>query len=93
MTSATPPDLALDARDGLPDALRVLVAAYPRAGWQGHGNFGGMVRFWLERHAMFRDLTGRLASQKVSSRFRMPSCSMTFSVPAYFEPSLGVSKR
>jgi hemerythrin-like domain-containing protein len=49
--------LALDRRAGLPDALRVLVEAYPRASWEQHPNFGEMVRFWMQRHAMFRQLS------------------------------------
>ena len=50
-----PPDpLALDTRTGLPDALRVLVQAFPRADWDNHANFGELVRFWLDRHLMFR---------------------------------------
>ncbi len=62
----TPPDLALTARAGLPDALRVLRDAYPRETWEAHGNFGEIVRFWLDRHAMFRELTGRIASETES---------------------------
>lgn len=50
-------DLGLAQRDGLPDALRVLAEAYPRAVWAQHENFGEMIRFWMQRHAMFRDLT------------------------------------
>lgn len=50
-------DLGLAQRDGLPDALRVLMEAYPRADWAQHDNFGEMIRFWMQRHAMFRDLT------------------------------------
>jgi len=49
-------DLSLTTRTGLPDALRVLVAEYPRSGWQAHQNFNGMVEFWLDRHLMFRRL-------------------------------------
>ncbi|QFT58777.1 hypothetical protein FIU94_08060 [Sulfitobacter sp. THAF37] len=56
----TDPELALDQRDGLPDALRVLAEAYPRANWEAHENFGEMIRFWMERHAMFRQLTDLL---------------------------------
>lgn len=53
-------DLTLQSRAGLPDALRVLVAEYPRTGWQQHPNFNGMVQFWLERHMMFRKLLNAL---------------------------------
>ena len=49
-------DLTLDQRTGLPDALRVLLAEYPREGWAADPNFQGLVSFWLERHMMFRKL-------------------------------------
>ncbi|MHC0053858.1 hemerythrin domain-containing protein [Actibacterium sp. D379-3] len=52
--------LSLDRRPGLPDALRVLLADYPRDIWESHGNFDGLTRFWLGRHLMFRDLLSRL---------------------------------
>jgi hemerythrin-like domain-containing protein len=55
--------LALDARTGLPDTLRVLLEKYPREGWQGHPNFDGLTRFWLERHLMFRRLQGMLLAE------------------------------
>lgn len=48
--------LPLETRSGLPDALRELVEQYPRDIWEGHGNFDGLVKFWLERHVMFRRL-------------------------------------
>lgn len=47
-------DTDLAHRTRLPDALRVLLAEYPRAGWESHRNFDGLTRFWLERHLMFR---------------------------------------
>ncbi|MFK7746479.1 MAG: hemerythrin domain-containing protein [Roseobacter sp.] len=50
------PELALGVRVRLPDALRVLVDAYPRATWESHANFGQLVQFWMQRHAMFRQL-------------------------------------
>jgi hemerythrin-like domain-containing protein len=53
-------DLALDVRAGLPDDLKLLLARYPRATWQGHVNLGEMARFWLSRHAMFRELGAML---------------------------------
>ena len=53
-------DLALDARAGLPDALRVLLEAYPRDGWSRDPGFDGLVQFWLDRHGMFRSLAARL---------------------------------
>ena len=56
------PEWALGRRARLPDALRVLAEAYPRGQWEAHGNFGEMVQFWMQRHAMFRDLVGVLRS-------------------------------
>ncbi|MFC3614518.1 hemerythrin domain-containing protein [Lutimaribacter marinistellae] len=55
--------LALGERDGLPDALRVLLEDCPREGWQMHPGFDGLVRFWLERHLMFRDLMDRMGHE------------------------------
>lgn len=53
----------LHSRKALPDALRVLLADYPREGWESHGNFDGLTRFWLERHLMFRDLQEKLQQE------------------------------
>lgn len=53
-------DLALSSRDGLPDALRVLLDAYPRQGWTTHPQFDGLIRFWLDRHLMFRRLLAEM---------------------------------
>lgn len=55
--------LALDRRAALPDALRVLLAEYPKDGWQSDPGFGGLVQFWLERHMMFRQLLGMLQDE------------------------------
>lgn len=53
----------LATRDGLPDALRILLAEYPRAGWLAHPQFDGLVRFWLDRHLMFRDLLAAMQAE------------------------------
>lgn len=53
---------ALKSRDQLPEALRVLLKEYPRAGWQDDPNFEGLVRFWLDRHMMFRRLMTEMGS-------------------------------
>ena len=53
-------DLALASRPGLPEALRALLADFPRADWTLHRNFDGLVSFWLDRHLNFRDLTARM---------------------------------
>lgn len=49
-------DLSLDTRSGLPEPLRVLLEAHPRAAWAQDPGFGGLVQFWLDRHLMFRRL-------------------------------------
>jgi len=51
--------LALDIRTGLPEALRVLLDEYPREAWEQVG-LSPLIRFWLDRHMMFRKLTERL---------------------------------
>ena len=51
---------ALQEREGLPDALRVLMQSFPRESWRGHENFGALVQFWMQRHEMFRQLTKEL---------------------------------
>ena len=51
-------DLALETRQALPDALRVLLAEYPRDAWEADPQFSGLIRFWLDRHLMFRRLIG-----------------------------------
>ena len=55
--------LHLDARAGLPDALRVLMADYPRAAWEAHPEFSALIRFWLDRHLMFRRLQAMLRGE------------------------------
>ncbi len=54
---------SLETRDGLPEALQVLLREYPRDIWHSHRNFDGLIRFWLERHLMFRELLERLQGQ------------------------------
>ncbi len=46
--------MSLETRQGLPDALRILVNDYPRDLWQSHRNFDALTRFWLDRHLGFR---------------------------------------
>ena len=60
--------LALARRSGWPDDLRVLLARFPREQWQGHANLGEMARFWLSRHAMFRELAGMISGIEVGFR-------------------------
>jgi iron-sulfur cluster repair protein YtfE (RIC family) len=60
--------LALARRGGWPEDLRVLVARFPREQWEGHANLGEMARFWLSRHAMFRELATMIAA--IDAKFR-----------------------
>ncbi len=54
---------SLDQRDGLPEALRVLLDQHPRDSWQAHPEFHGLVSFWLERHMMFRQLMAHMTRE------------------------------
>jgi hemerythrin-like domain-containing protein len=60
--------LALARRSGWPEDLCVLVARYPREQWDAHPNLGEMARFWLSRHAMFRELSA--AIEQIAAHFR-----------------------
>ncbi len=53
----------LGTREGLPEALRVLLDAHPRESWQAHPQFHGLVSFWLERHMMFRRLMAHMSRE------------------------------
>ena len=53
-------NFALAERDQLPDALRVLLAEYPRDGWEADPGFNELIRFWLDRHIMFRRLLAEM---------------------------------
>ena len=46
---------ALGVRPGLPEELRFLLGDYPRLIWGDHPNFGPTTKFYLDRHAMFRE--------------------------------------
>ena len=52
--------LDLAERKRLPADLRALPEKYPRETWDAHDNLGATARFWLGRHAMFRELGGLL---------------------------------
>jgi hypothetical protein len=47
-------DLSLEARAGLPDALRILLADHPREAWEADPRFHGLVSMWIDRHLLFR---------------------------------------
>ena len=54
------PSLDLDQRVGWPADLRLFADRHPRPTWPGHPNLGALSRFWLERHAGFRELASSL---------------------------------
>lgn len=56
-------DYPLESREMFPDALRVLLEEYPREAWESHDNFSALIRFWLERHLMFRRLLEALENE------------------------------
>lgn len=60
--------LALASRNGWPEDLRVLIARYPREQWEIHTNLGEMARFWLSRHAMFRELSAAIGDITIQFR-------------------------
>src|SRR5258707_1590824 len=55
-----PPEFALATGSGWPADLRLLLDRYPREVWEGHANLGAMAQFWLQRHAMFREIAAAL---------------------------------
>ncbi len=77
--------LALARRSGWPEDLRVLVGRFPREQWQGHANLGEMARFWLSRHAMFRELAAMI--QAIETQFRDGVLSPA-EFPRHFVPRL-----
>ena len=60
--------LALARRNGWPQDMRALIERYPREQWDAHANLGEMARFWLSRHAMFRELSGMI--ETITGDFR-----------------------
>lgn len=57
------PDLSLASRSKLPDALRILLADYPREVWETDPGFSGLIRFWLDRHLMFRKIIDTMGTE------------------------------
>lgn len=77
--------LDLASRAGWPDDLRVLIARYPREQWDTHANLGEMARFWLSRHAMFRELAA--TTEAVTAQFRSGQVAAA-DFPQLFVPRL-----
>jgi len=53
-------EIRLLHRNSIPSELKTLLLDYPRADWERHPNFTDFSDFWLQRHAMFRELGMRL---------------------------------
>jgi hemerythrin-like domain-containing protein len=68
LVKTAPADLLLDTRSGWPADLRLLLDRYPREVWTGHANLGAMAQFWLQRHAMFREIAAAL--EQATAAFR-----------------------
>lgn len=49
-------EIKLENRQGLPEALRVLMEEFPRQSWSSNERFDGLISFWLDKHMMFRRL-------------------------------------
>lgn len=63
MKNPKPPlDQSLAVRAGLPDEFRLILADYPRDGWQDHPDFNGLAAFWLDRHLNFRRMMQMLTT-------------------------------
>src|SRR6476646_7151434 len=45
-----------------------MLTRYTREHWDAHPNLGAMARFWLSRHAMFRELSA--AIEGITMNFR-----------------------
>lgn len=63
MTEPADSPTDLQTRQDLPDALKALLREYPRDNWETHPNFNGLVRFWLDRHMMFRRILATLTEE------------------------------
>jgi iron-sulfur cluster repair protein YtfE (RIC family) len=53
---------SLRVRPALSEELRFLARRHPRESWAGHANLGALARFWLQRHAAFRELDALIRS-------------------------------
>ena len=63
-----PVELRLADRRGLSDEIAYLRAAFPKAQWQSHANYGQLADFWLHVHQSLRAHGGQL--QQLTHGFR-----------------------
>lgn len=85
LVTPSTPDLALESRNGWPADLRLLADRYPREVWTGHANLGAMAQFWLQRHAMFREIGASL--DQATAAFRDGTATAQ-DFRAFFPPRL-----
>jgi hemerythrin-like domain-containing protein len=52
----------IESRAEWPPALRFLLERHPREGWAAHTAIGPLGRYWLARHASFREMGGALGT-------------------------------
>lgn len=50
--------LPIEARQGLPSEMQVLLRDYPRDAWPDHPNFARSIQSRMNAHQMFRKLAG-----------------------------------
>jgi hypothetical protein len=81
---ATPADLQLPTRRGLPDDIAYLRAAYPKAQWQDHANYGELADFWLQMHDSLRGQGGQL--KQVTDAFCQDQWPASADFPSVFVP-------
>lgn len=60
--------MSIDPARTLAPELRFLLERHPRDVWEGHARLGELGRFWLQRHAMFRELGGALSEAVAAFR-------------------------
>lgn len=80
------PSLALDRRAGWPAEFLERRRRHPRESWETAPTLGELGRFWLARHALFRELTGAFthaAGELREDRIEVPAFL------AWFRPRLG----
>jgi hypothetical protein len=81
---AAPADLQLPTRNGLPDHVAYLRAAYPRAQWQGQANYGELADFWLRMHDSLRGQGGQL--KQATDAFGQGQWPASADFPSVFVP-------
>jgi hemerythrin-like domain-containing protein len=58
----------IEDRAPLPAALRFLLERHPREAWAARAALGPLARYWLARHASFREMGGALGQATAAFR-------------------------